>query len=151
MLFITEKHIKDKTFLAIMTTTEEHRKIIKEFEADINEKIRANLLVERQKIIGFAASEGSANLFALLLHAKNLLPPGSNINHRFFVSKKRAENKFKLSFPQKEKILELMVNQEGLREKLCYGKDKSARLVEESVKNFFKLKSLVEKEIGEGI
>ncbi|MDI6738252.1 MAG: hypothetical protein QME12_07120 [Nanoarchaeota archaeon] len=132
-----------------MTTIEEHKKVIKEMEADINEKIRANLLVERQKIIGFAASEGSANLFALLLHAKNLLPPGANINHRFFVSKKRAEAKFKASFPQKDKILELMVNQEGLREKLCYGKDKSARLVEESVKNFFKLKSVIETEIGE--
>lgn len=134
-----------------MTTIEEHKKIIKEFEADINEKIRANLLVERQKIIGFAASEGSANLFALLLHAKNLLPPGSNINHRFFVSKKRAEDKFRLNFPQKDKIIELMVNQEVLRGKLCYGKDKSARLVEESVKNFFKLKSVIEKEIGENI
>lgn len=134
-----------------MTTIEEHKKIIEELDADINEKIRAKLLIKRQKIIGFATSEGSTNLFALFLHIKHLIPPGSNINHRFFVSQKRAENKFKFSFPRREEILKLMVNQEDLRIKLCYGKDKSSNIVEEAVKNFFKLKSIIEKEIGEEI
>lgn len=131
-----------------MTTVEEHKRIIKEFEDDINEKIRAKLLVQRQKIIGFATSEGSANLFALFLHAKNLIPPGSNINHRFFVSQKRAEDRFKFEFPRKKEILHLLIKQEELREKLCYGKDKSTNVVEDAVKNFFKLKEAIEKELG---
>lgn len=42
-----------------------------------------------------------------------------------------------------------MVKQEVLREKLCYGKDKDAKIVEMSVKNFFKLKGIIEKLIGE--
>ncbi len=35
-----------------MTTIEEHKKAVGEFEADIQEKIRLHLLSERQKIIG---------------------------------------------------------------------------------------------------
>lgn len=71
-----------------MTTIEEHKKIVKEFLDDINEKIRANLLVERQKIIGFTASETATNLFALLLHKKNLVEAGFNVNHRYFASER---------------------------------------------------------------
>jgi len=141
------KIFKDKILYQIMTTIEEHKKILEELEEDINEKIRAKLLSRRQKIIGFTTSEASTNLFALFLHIKNLIPPGLNINHRFFVSSKRAEDKFKFNFPRKEEILSFMVKQEEFRTKLCYGKDKEAKLVEESIKNFFKLKSLIEKEI----
>lgn len=129
-----------------MTTIEEHRKIIKELEEDINEKIRAGLLIQRQKIIGFSTSEGASNLFALFLHMKNLIHPGSNINHRFFVSIRRAENRFNFDFPRKKEILQLMVNQDEFRTKLCYGRDKSQKTVEDAVKNFFKLKSLIEEE-----
>ena len=35
--------------IVFMTTIEEHSKILKEFVDDINEKINANLLYERQK------------------------------------------------------------------------------------------------------
>lgn len=151
MLLITEKYINKQILSRNMTTIDEHKKIVKELEEDLNEKIRTKLLAKRQKIIGFATSEGATNLFALLLHIKNLIPPGSNINHRFFVSNKRAEDKFKFDFPNKKEILDLMIKQENFREKLCYGKDKSAKIVELAVKNFFKLKSLVEKQIGEEI
>lgn len=74
-----------------MTTIKEHKKIIRELENDLNEKIRRNLLAKRQKIVGFATSEGSTNLFALLLHEKKLIPPGTNINHRYFASEKRLK------------------------------------------------------------
>jgi len=71
-----------------MTTIEEHEKIIKEFLDDINEKIKADLLVERQKIIGFAASEAAVNLLAVLLHKKKIIEPSFSINHRYFASSK---------------------------------------------------------------
>ena len=71
-----------------MTSLEEHKKIVRELFEDINEKIRAELLLDRQKIVGFAASEASCNLFAIFLHKNNLITPGFNVNHRFFSSEK---------------------------------------------------------------
>ena len=130
-----------------MTTIEEHKKIVKEFLDDINEKIKANLLVERQKIIGFAASEASVNLLAVFLHKKNLIEPGLNINHRHFASLKMAENVFSIDFPSKNKIINLLVNRESYRNKLCYGKEKEAYIVNSAVKNLFELKNLIESEM----
>ena len=132
-----------------MTTIEEHNKIIKGFLDDINEKIRANLLVERQKIVGFSASEAATNLFALLLHKKNLVEPGFNVNHRFFASEKIAKSKFDYEFPKKEEIIKLLINQESCRDKLCYGKEKEADIVDSAVKNLFKLKDIINSIIGE--
>ena len=130
-----------------MTTIEEHKKIVKEFLDDLNEKIKANLLVERQKIVGFAASEAAVNLFAVFLHQRNFAEPGLNINHRYFSSLKMAENAFSIDFPNKNKILNLLVIQESYRNKLCYGKEKEADIVNSAVKNLFELKSIIELEI----
>jgi len=130
-----------------MTTIEEHKKIVKEFLDDINEKIKADLLVERQKIIGFSASEAAVNLLAVFLHKKNVVEPGLNLNHRYFSSLKMAENAFNIDFPNKSKILNLLVNQESYRNKLCYGKEKEADIVNSAVKNLFELKNLIESEM----
>ncbi|MBU0628992.1 MAG: hypothetical protein KKC75_07410 [Nanoarchaeota archaeon] len=132
-----------------MTTIEEHTKILKGLLDDINEKIRANLLVERQKIVGFSASEAATNLFAVLLHKKSLVEAGFNVNHRFFASEKIAMSKFDYDFPKKGEIIQLLVNQEGFRDKLCYGKEKNADIVDSAVKNLFKLKELIDSIIGE--
>lgn len=132
-----------------MTTAEEHKTIIKELEEDIKEKIKANLLLRRQKIIGFSASEGVTNCLALLLHRKNLISSGFNVNHLWFASERKAETKFPFDFPSKKEIFSLLVKQEALRQQLCYGKSKSLPLVEEAAKNFFALKKIVEKELGE--
>jgi len=126
-----------------MTTIEEHKKIAKEFLDDVNEKIKAGLLVERQKIIGFAASEASVNLFAVLLHKNNLVEPSFNINHRYFASKKIAERMFNFDFGNKDKILSLLINQEDYRNRLCYGKEKKADVVNSAIKNLFELKELI--------
>ncbi|MEK6906219.1 MAG: hypothetical protein AABW81_01210 [Nanoarchaeota archaeon] len=132
-----------------MTTIEEHKKIVKEFLDDINEKIKANLLTERQKIIGFASSEAAVNLFAIFLHKKKIIEPSFSINHRYFASLKIAENKFNFNFINKEKILNLLVDQESYRNKLCYGKEKDADIVNSAVKNLFELKMLIESELEE--
>lgn len=127
-----------------MTTIEEHKKIIKEFLDDINEKIKANLLVERQKIIGFSASEAATNLFALLLHSKRLVEPSYNLNHRFFSSKKIAGKILNFDFDDKENLIELLIKQEEFRNKLCYGRDKNAEVVHDAIKNLFEIKKLIE-------
>ncbi len=69
-----------------MTSIEEHKRALNELESDINEKIRLNIISKRQKIIGFAASEASTNCFAILLHKKNLITVGFNVNHKWFSS-----------------------------------------------------------------
>jgi len=92
-----------------MTTIEEHKKIVNECIDDINEKIKAGLLVDRQKIVGFAASEAASNLFAIFLHHKSLVEPGFNVNHRYFSSEKIAKNKFNFEFPEKEEIISLLI------------------------------------------
>ena len=125
-----------------MTTIEEHKEIAKEFLDDINEKIRANLLLERQKIIGFAASESATNLFAVFLHSKNLIEPSFSINHRFFASLRIAERKFNFNFPKKEELLKLLVKQEDFRNKICYGKKKDLEIVNNAIKNLFEIKKL---------
>ena len=130
-----------------MTTEDEHKSIQDELEEDINEKINRGILSKRQKLIGFSTSEASTNLFARLLHKKELINPGFNVNHRFFASLQKAKDKFDFEFPNKEEILVLLVGQENFREKICYGKSKEDTLVKNAVKNYFKLKDLIESEL----
>ena len=134
-----------------MASPEEHKNVVKELIDDIHEKIKAGILEKRQKIIGFAASEASTNLFALLLHKKNLISPGFNVNHKFFASVQRAKDTFEESFEKKELLLEFLVKQELYRDKLCYGKAKDTKIVEEAVKNLFEFKKIIEQLLGEEI
>ena len=132
-----------------MTTISEHKKNIQEFLDDINEKIRANLLVERQKIVGFAASEAAVNLFAVLLHAHHLVEPGFAVNHRYFASEKIAESRFSFPIPKKKELLSLLVGQEQYRNELCYGRAKEAALVNSAVKNLYALKRIIDELVGD--
>ena len=134
-----------------MASVEEHKKTIKELKEDIEEKIKMRLVSERQKIIGFAASEASVNCFAVLLHKKNLISAGFNVNHKWFASAERAKEKFPQDFPQKNKIIELLVKEEQLRDRLCYGRSKSAEEAESAVEIFFRLKKIIENETGENL
>lgn len=130
-----------------MTSIEEHKRIQEELEEDINEKVTRNIITKRQKIIGFATSEASTNLFAVLLHKLDLITAGFNVNHRFFASIERAKERFNYDFPNKNRILELLVKQEKFRDLLCYGKNKSDATVKEATENYFELKKLIETEI----
>jgi hypothetical protein len=133
-----------------MTTEEEHKTIQDELEEDINEKITRGILGKRQKLIGFSTSEASTNLFARLLHKLSLISAGFNVNHRFFASLERAKEAFASDFPNKDIILKMLVDQEKDRDRLCYGKNKGESLVKEAVKNYFKLKEIIEEEINKG-
>lgn len=132
-----------------VTSITEHKKAVKELEDDIQEKIRLHLLPERQKIIGFAVSEASVNCFALLLHRKRLISEGFSVNHRWFASIERAKEKFPFDFPHKKELLELLVREDQLRERLCYGRTKSSEEAEEAIKTFFEIKKIVKEETGD--
>ena len=131
-----------------MTTIDEHKDIINEYLDNINEKVRAGIVAERQKIIGFAASEAATNLFAVFLHSKNLIEPAFNVNHRFFSSERIAETQFNFDFPDKERLIKLLVLQEEFRYKLCYGKRKNPEIVNSAIKNLFEIKSIIDDELG---
>ena len=126
-----------------MPSIEEHEKTVKELIEDIEEKIRLGIVEKRQKIIGFSVSEASTNLFAIFLHKNKLINPGFNINHSFFVSKKRAEETFNFDFVNKEEILNLLFRIEELRNRLCYGREKEASEANEAVEKLFKLKKVL--------
>jgi len=127
-----------------MPSIDEHEKIAKELIEDIEEKIRLGIIVKRQKIIGFAVSEASTNLFAIFLHKHNLITHGFNLNHSFFASQKRAENTFNSDFNNKKKVIEILVRIEELRNRLCYGRDKEAKEANEAIKLLFELKKMLE-------
>jgi hypothetical protein len=125
-----------------MTSIEEHDHAAKEYIEDIEEKIRLGIVKQRQKIIAFSASEAAANIFASMLHKLHLIEDGYHINHQFFSSLSRAGQKFPFDFPQKKKILDLLVKQEGFRDKLCYGKEKDDSIVDNAIQNMFELKKV---------
>ena len=134
-----------------MTSVEEHKKTLKELEADILEKMRLRIVPERQRIIGFAASEAATNCFAILLHKKGLISAGFNVNHKWFASVERAKSAFSFDFPRKKELMELLVKEEALRDRLCYGRSKSPSEAEEAIKIFFEIKKIVIEETGEKI
>lgn len=129
-----------------MPKIEEHEKIVKELIEDIEEKIRLNLIVKRQKIIGFSVSEAATNLFAIFLQKNKFLDPGFNVNHRFFSSERIAKKTFPFEFPKKEKIISHLTKIEDYRNRLCYGRDKDAKEVQEAIKLLFSLKEILEEE-----
>lgn len=134
-----------------MTSLIEHKNNIKQFLEDINEKIRANLLLERQKLIAFAASEAATNLLEYFLHKKELISSSLTLNHNHFSSEKRSLRTLEFEFPHKKDIIALMVQQEKFRDLLCYGKEKEFEKVREAVANVQKLKKIIELELGEEI
>lgn len=134
-----------------MTSLTEHKNNIKQLMDDLNEKIRADLLVERQKLVGFAVSEASTNLLEYFLHKLELISSGFVVNHTYFSSEKRAERILEFEFPKKKEIISLMIKQEEFRDILCYDKEKKKDKVAEAVSNLQELKRIVEQELGEAL
>ena len=134
-----------------MASIEAHKENIHSMVEDVEEKLKKEIAVKRQKLVAFACSEASCDLLAVMLHKKNLIDPGFNVNHRFFASEKIAKRKFNFDFPSKNTLMPMLVKQEDYRNKLCYGKPKEQKSVLGCVENFFNIKKAIEKEIGEKI
>lgn len=71
-----------------------HKENARNLIEDIEEKLRLDVAIKRQKLVGFACSEASCELLSILLHKKNLISPGFNVNHRFFASEKIVKRRF---------------------------------------------------------
>ncbi len=127
-----------------MTTIEEHLKIIRELEEDLEEKIREDKLACRQKIVGFIISESAVNLFAVFLYKNELVSPGHNVNHRVFRSVQKAEEKYPAEFRNKDILFSYLQKIESYRSLLCYGKDKKAEDVEKAVSIYYEFKKIIE-------
>jgi len=71
---------------------DEHRKSFEEHRKTIFKWAIEVLGIENsQRIIGLHASRGMAELLSVLLHKKNLIDAGFQINHRWFKSNRVSE------------------------------------------------------------
>ena len=98
-------------------------------------------LENAQIIVGLHASRGIIELLSILLHTKNIIDEGFQINHRWFKSNKVRE-KFP-EFKNKETIIAKMVELENLCETLAYGTEKPIEKTEEAIKLFKELEDIL--------
>ncbi len=134
-----------------MPAAEEHIKSARRLLRDVEDKVKADTIVEMQKLIGFACSEAACDMFALMLHRKHHIAPGFNVNHRFFASQRIAGKRFGFDFPHKNTLLDLLVRQENFRILLCYGRERDRQVVEDCIRNVYQIKALAEEIITEAI
>ncbi len=113
----------------------EHKKAIKESLEVINESVQVGV-ESRQRTIGFHCSAAAADLLELYLHHLNAINPGKVLKHDFFASEKKALRKVSEEFPDKEKIIKLVVELETQRNQLCYGKKQPKDKIEAYLKHF---------------
>lgn len=136
-----------------MTTIEEHRRALDESIRAI--KACVDFDVESSpRTIGFNCSAGSVDILSIYLHKLGKLPVGKIIDHTWFkplqLGQKKLpiyQEKLNFDFPKNEEIFELMCRIEEKRNKLIYGKGTKAE-IEGVLESFWKLKGLVESELG---
>ncbi len=124
-----------------------HMKNLKESLEILEEYIQKNLLVERQRTIGFHASAASVDMLEILLHKKNIIEPGMQIKHDWFTSRRKTEEKIRFDFQKKSKIISLIMSIEEKRNLLCYGKPQPEKTIEDVISKFQELKEIFE-ELG---
>ena len=96
-------------------------------------------LKNSQRVIGTHASRAIVDLLAVFLLKRSLIDPGTQINHRWFKSKRVVE---KLpEFENKEEICEDMIKLELLSEDLTYGSPKPENKIKEAILLFNKIES----------
>src|SRR3989338_7155075 len=87
---------------------EEHDAALEEHERHLKRAIDEGIR-ENQRNIGYNVSQGSVELFSLYIHKLNLTEvSGENFDHRIFKNIDLIEKRLPASFPNREKILELM-------------------------------------------
>jgi len=96
-------------------------------------------LKNSQRVIGTHASRGIVDLLAAYLLKKGVIDTGTQINHRWFKSKRIME---KLpEFEGKEEICNEMIKLELLCEDLTYGSPKPEEKIKEAILMFNKIES----------
>ncbi len=121
----------------------EHKKAIKESQEVINESVQIGV-ESRQRTIGFHCSAAAVDLLELYLHSLNAINLGKVLKHDFFTSEKKAFRKLPEEFPDKSKIITLMVELETQRNQLCYGKKQLKEKIEAYLNIFNSIRYLFE-------
>lgn len=95
-----------------------------------------------QRTIGFHASAAAIDLLHLFLQGRHLLTPGTQIQHQWFRSQKRAREKLSFDFSEKDRVIQLLYYIEKARDELCYGRPCPAQLVREVLEHFAELREI---------
>jgi len=109
----------------------------------VKESVEKGVL-KRQRNIGFNVSVGSVDLLESFLHKEQIINPGTILKHNWFSSARHANEKLDFDFPEKEKIINLIVEIEEKRNLLCYGKPQAEETIEEIINKFYKLINIFE-------
>lgn len=125
---------------------EDHLRNFKESLNVIKESVEIGIQ-KRQRNIGFNVSAGAIDLLEAFLHKKQLFNPSSIIKHEWFSSERRANERINFDFPEKDKIINLIVHLEEKRNLFCYGKPQPETLIEEVIRRFYELIKIFE-ELG---
>ncbi|MFH0836580.1 MAG: hypothetical protein V1870_00460 [Candidatus Aenigmatarchaeota archaeon] len=120
---------------------ESHKKGLRESLTMIRRAIQDGI-ENNQRTIGFNCSAAIVDVLEIYLHSRNLIDPGTIIKHDFFNSRKQAEKRLTFDFPNKGKIIEMLVRLEEKRNILCYGKQQSGKMLEEHISLFNEIKKI---------
>ena len=120
---------------------ESHYKSLKESLELIEESVQKGIL-ERQRTIGFHCSAAAVDMLEIFLHKSRLIEPGAIIKHDWFSSSNKIKSKFSYDFPEKKKIISLMLRLEEKRNIICYGKPQKKEVIEEYIFLFRELEKI---------
>lgn len=98
-------------------------------------------LERSQRIVGLHAPRGIVELLSVVLHRKNLVDEGFQINHRWFKSEKVSDRL--PDFSGKKEIIRKMVELENLCENLAYGTQKPVSSSEQALRLFSELEEAI--------
>jgi hypothetical protein len=124
---------------------EKHMTNLKESLEILEECIQKGMYVERQRTIGFHCSVAAVDMLEIYLHKSRLIDPGKQLKHDWFLSERKAEEKLGFDFPDRKKIIGIIVNIESKRDLLCYGAPQEKEAVKGVILKFNELRKLLEK------
>jgi hypothetical protein len=137
---------------------EKHVSALKEINAYLDESLKAEGLLGRQRLLMTALSLGMQHVVELWLHKARAIKPGATVKHEFFKSEER-KLKLKLagmlsknidSLKNSEAILSLAREIERSRDDIIYGAPlPNDRVLREKIDYFFELKKAVKESVGD--
>lgn len=122
-----------------------HKKSLSESLEVIEECIQFDLFFKRQKSIGFHCSSASIDLLEMLLHRLNLVSLSAQIKHNWFASENKIKEKLNFDFPDKQKIIQILMEIEEKRNLLCYGKPQPEKIMRDDIFLLKELKEIIKK------
>lgn len=120
---------------------ESHLENLKESVQEIEGAVTMGL-TPKQRSLGFHTSAAAIDMLEIILHQHHLIDPGFVIKHEWFNSKRKTAAKFGFDFPRKKEIITTITRIESVRNKLCYGKRQSGKVLEQVVHDFNRLKEI---------